>query len=117
MRALVDWAFYRDMYGGEAIDEEAFGRFARRAAWMLDALTFGRIDKTYARSKAVKMACCAVAETLHADGDAGACVTRERLGEYEVGYGGEGATLRKRCLDAARVYLWRTGLLSMAVRG
>lgn len=116
MQALADWAFYRDVYLGDAMDEGAFDRWAARAAWMLDALTCGRIDGTYAASEAVKMACCAVAETLEAaDAGPGTRISRERLGEYEAAYDGAGGTLRKSCLDAARVYLWRTGLLRMAV--
>lgn len=112
------WADYVEEYGGVAVPEAAFDRVCRRAGDWLDALTFGRIDGVYAATAAVRKACCAVCDVLYADELAGGqAVARERLDSYEVAYAaGAGESLARRALRAARVYLWRTGLLSMAVK-
>lgn len=116
--AYADWADYVDEYRGSAVPEAAFAAVCERAGAWLDALTFGRIDRVYAGTAAVRMACCAVCDVLHAHEEAGGRdVARERLDSYEIAYaGGDAAPLRARVLAAARLYLWRTGLLSQAVR-
>lgn len=116
MVAYADWGFYQGKYRGELVEEAAFGRLAERASAALDMMTYGRIDGVYGRCEAVKMACCAVADVLAEAEGRGRDIVRERLDEYEVVYGGgEVCGMKARMLAAARVYLWRTGLLSMAV--
>lgn len=114
----ADWAFYGGTYGGQAVPEADFARVAERASRALDMLTLGRIDRTYARCRAVRMACCAVCDVLwEAQGDGGRVVRREKLDGYEVEYGaGDDDRLGRRIFTAARAYLWRTGLLSLYVR-
>lgn len=111
----VDWDFYVGEYLGEIVEEEAFARLAERASRALDMLTFGRIDRTYAECGAVKMACCAVCDVLAGAGERD--IVREKLDAYEVQFDAAraGVSLKRQALDAARAYLWRTGLLAMAV--
>lgn len=111
------WALYKTLYGGDVVPEENFVRYAGEASRWLDMLAFGRIDAAYAQSEMVQMACCAAADVLwDAAQDGGQAVARERLDNYEVAYAGGRARLRTRVLDAVRPYLWRTGLLAMAVQ-
>lgn len=113
------WADYVGRYHGAAVPQADFERLARQASGVLDVLTFGRIDNTYAKQAGVVMAACAVCEVLWAHEQMGGqVISRERLDDYEVAYAqGGGVSLKRRLLDAARVYLWQTGLLSMAVKG
>lgn len=115
-RVEVSWEFYVEVYHGCVVEEADFARLMGRAVRVLDALTFGRIDRVYAACEDVKLACCAVMEVLaEEEAHGGQVVSRERLDAYEVAYQAEaGRSLKRRCLDAAGVYLWRTGLLSAA---
>lgn len=112
----ADFTFYEQDYFGEKVPRRQFARMAARASRWLDMLTFGRIDGVYAGCVDVRMACCAMADVLYDAQERR--IARERLDAYEVAYergeDGEG-TLAARLLEAARVYLWRTGLLSLAV--
>lgn len=114
----ADWVFYEAGFLGVVVPQEAFERVAARASRWLDMLTFGRIDAVYGACDAVRMACCAVCEVLYAaEEDGGRVVSRERLDTAEVAYAQtETVSMKRRVLEAARVYLWPTGLLSMAVK-
>lgn len=112
----ADYAFYQEVYQGEAVPAESYPRIAARASRCLDGLTFGRIDRVYAGCADVKMACCQMADVLWEQEEAQEEVARERLDAYEVAYvQREMASLKKRLTDAAQTHLWRTGLLSLAV--
>lgn len=113
----ADYAYYRAEYGGGQVPEDAYPFIGRQASRVLDALTFGRIYGPYAASDEVRMACCAVAEVLYdARESGGREVARERLDAMEVAYAAGAPGIHRQCLDAARLYLWRTGLLSLCVR-
>lgn len=114
----ASWGFYQSVYRGGRIPQAEFDALARQAGWLLDRLTYGRIDRTWAARDCVRLACCAVCDVLHEDmRRGGPGVVREKLDAYEVMYAPEGpqASLVRRALDAARTHLWRTGLLSCAV--
>ena len=60
----VTYAFYRDEYGGEAIDPADWGWYAKRAAGYLAALS-AKCAVTPLYEGAEQMAACAVAEEMH----------------------------------------------------
>lgn len=112
----ADYDYYQTKYLGEWVPQGAFGRLAREASRILDELTFGRISPAYARQECVQMACCAMVDVLHKAREDQRRVLREKLDGYEVAYEpGEGKALGRQLLEAARTYLWQTGLLSLAV--
>ena len=61
----ADYAFYTDVYGGSGIPEEDWPRLSARADVVIDALTYGRLQRGWEVTDAVRMACCSVAEELN----------------------------------------------------
>lgn len=132
----VDYYFYTDFYAGGLIPPEAFDRVIKRAEDFVDYYTGGKAAKTTdaATERAVKMACCAVAEQYYiADtakqaaaqslkaASAGGEIQSETVGSYSVTRrsGGDSAKAmlaaaaetRTAAAEAARQYLAGTGLL------
>lgn len=119
MAAYVDWAFYTNDYRGTALSEADFARLAKRASEEIDYMTFNRAQSAKgACLTAVKMATCAVAETLHTIDQSGgvtaAGITSERVGGHSVTYADASKTTHDRgvlMLNAACRHLEWTGLL------
>ena len=59
---MPDFAFYREVFGGVALEEDAFLRCARRAAEQLDR--FRRCYQVTGDEHAQRMAVCAMAEAM-----------------------------------------------------
>ena len=82
---MADYAFYTDVYFGEQIPEKAFSGMARQAQAYLERLQ--RIYRvTVSGEDSLKMAICAVAETLYAHGKRRGGVTAATVGEVSVRY-------------------------------
>ena len=119
MAAYVDWEFYANEYSGIVLSEADFPRLAKRASEEIDYMTFNRAQCAEgARLTAVKMATCAVAETLHtieqSGGVTAAGITSERVGGHSVTYADASKTTHDRgvlMLNAACRHLEWTGLL------
>ena len=102
---MIDYDFYVNSYLGSVIPEKAFPALARRSA---DALA--EINRRYqvrnADKVSEKMALCAIAETLYSLADRKTGVKAATVGGVSVQYEDSSASgIRKRVLDAARIYL------------
>lgn len=116
MAAYVDYSYYTTVYLGAAIASTDFPRLALIASAHIDNLTYNRAAGviTAATDTAtidkIKMATCAVAETLHQLEATGGAVQSESVGNASVSYfapKSEGA----RIAEAAKLYLGLTGLM------
>lgn len=136
--AYADYTFYWVEYAGRSIGEKDFPRLAIRASTFLDLCTMGRAASR-ANMKAVKMACCAVAEayqsvesaqvlaslslspgsseTLASDGE----LQSESVGSWSKSFRSRGSSAsdalkaesaaKEMLWDTAKQYLAGTGLL------
>lgn len=104
---MADYAFYRDIYLGAAIPEKAFTGMASRAREALNR--FQRIYRVEVSGEAsLKMAICAMAESLYAASKRRGGVTAAAIGEASVHYeSGESADrqLRRELYEKASIYL------------
>lgn len=60
----ADFEYYCVSFGGTAIREKDYFKFAVQADAFIDRLTFGRLQQGWEVDSAVKMAACALAEEL-----------------------------------------------------
>lgn len=116
MAAYVDYSYYTTVYLGAAIASAGFPRLARIASVHIDNLTYNRAAPIVtaatdtATIEKIKMATCAVAETLQELESSGGAVQSESVGQASVSYfapKSEGA----RIAEAAKLYLGLTGLM------
>lgn len=119
MATYVDYTYYTDTYLGTAIASADFAAWALRASATIDRLTFNRAaaiitaDTDATKVTAIKMATCAVAETLQSQaGTPDGTIASESVGRHSVTYV-EGSTKSKERAqsDAANLYLASTGLM------
>lgn len=133
--AYADFSYYKDIFMGDAIAEEAFPRYAMQASRFLDYITLQKAQGA-GDIPALKDACCALAEQYQlmdsirraqAKGlaasaeNAGKELKSEAVGPWSKSYtsGGESAVgvtslyedLNKSLGDIAQQYLAHTGLL------
>ena len=130
----ADYAFYKKTYGGIALSEEDFARFAARASAFLDYYTRGRAEHN-AGLVPLKLACCAVAECerniekaqmaaqsgLDIAAELSTELKSETVGSWSQSYqsGTEKAMAAAEAIDAAKTdrvkaayaYLAHTGIL------
>jgi len=124
MAAFIDLAYYTGTYKGVAIPTDSFYRYADKATASVELHTFDRAgiiidaDTDTATIDKIKMATCAVAETLyHSDQQASGAsgnVASERVGDHSVNYAVSQdslLTLDAKVSNAMREYLAFTGLL------
>jgi hypothetical protein len=123
MAAYVDFTYYTGTYGGTAIASTDFTRLANRATVAIDLVTFAQAAAviTAATDTAtidkIKMATCAVAEEyqrLDVVNGGSKEIASEKVGTYSVTYvaGADDAkSMMGKLADAARLYLWNTGLM------
>lgn len=118
--------YYRDVYHGSAIDEDAFPALAREASLFIDQLTYNRLNQGWKVTDAVKMATCAVAEGIQEYKDARKAaktatgVKSETVGSWSVAYQDPGIireALDSALSDAAAPYLIYTGLMDRSAGG
>ena len=126
----VSYDFYKQTFGG-AIPEADFSKVEAKAEAVIGYLTYINGDIFAKEDNRVKLAVCAAAEVVHyhnnqasANGNQAAGVKSETNDGYSVTYiteGQDGQTaeelLRKKILEAARVYLLPTGWLSRSLKG
>lgn len=104
---MADYAFYTDVYFGSAIPEKAFTGMAARAREILSR--FQRIYRVEVLGEdSLKMAICAMAESLYAHSKRRGGVTAATVGEASVRYeNGERADkqLSRELYEKASIYL------------
>ena len=104
---MADYAFYTDVYLGNRIPEKAFSGMAQRAGEIL--ARFQRIYQvTVPGEDSLRMAICAMAESLYAHAKHQGSVTSASVGEVSVHYeSGERAEkqLRRELYEKASIYL------------
>ena len=107
MMPMADFAFYTDVYMGELIPEKAFPGMALRASEYLQ-----RLQRIYRVSvpgeESLKMAVCAVAESLYAASKRRGGVTAATVGQVSVRYEGSDRadkTLQRELYEKASIYL------------
>lgn len=104
---MADYDFYVNTYLGSAIPEKAFAGLAAQAGAVLER--FRRIYRVEASGEdSVKMAVCAMAETLYAYRKRSSGVTAETVGGVSVRYeNGETAdkSLARELYRKAAIYL------------
>ena len=104
---MADYAFYTDVYFGCAIPEKAFAGMALRAGEILSR--FQRIYQVSVPGEdSLKMAICAMAESLYAHSKRRGGVTGATVGETSVRYeSGERADkqLNRELYEKASIYL------------
>lgn len=120
----ADFEYYRDVYHGSAIDEDAFPALAREASLFIDQLTFNRLNQGWAVTDVVKMATCAVAEAVKTNEAARRATTAaagkksESVGSWNVSYQSAAeisAAVNDAVTEAATPYLIYTGLMDRVV--
>lgn len=104
---MADYAFYTDIYFGSAIPEKAFPGMALRAR---EALTrFQNIYMVEASGEdSLKMAICAMAESIYAASKRRGGLTSASVGEVSVRYEGaeaSGKSLQRELYEKASIYL------------
>lgn len=123
MATYVDYEFYQDTYGGTAIASADFHALAVRASYMIDHLTFGRAaenidDEEY--TEQIKLATCAVADTIQDINDKAGQIVSEKVGPHSVTYTPTPTSSlsdEARMSLAAKRYLAATGLMYRGFRG
>lgn len=113
---FADYEYYTETYHGSAVAEADFDRLALRASQHVDALTFDRAgavieaNEDAALIDRIKMATCAVADTLYELEQAGGAVQSERVGNVSVTYVNQQSEAA-RIAGAAKLHLGTTGLM------
>ena len=90
---MVDYNYYTANYGGFLIPGEKFAYYEGKAAAYVDAVTFGRVDKTNIPTE-VKDAVCDAAECCFRAFESKAVsegISSEKVGDYQVSYTGSSA--------------------------
>jgi len=121
MDAFIDYLYYLNN-GGSSIPESEFDRYAVRASYQVDFLTFNRADAIVTAGTntqvidRIKRATVAVADVMKACSvnQANLGVQSEKVGDHSVQYRG-GGELRSQETQAVssvvEMYLSHTGLL------
>lgn len=119
MAAYVDFAYYSDVYFGNAVALENFNRLAVNASSRIDQLTFDRAapvivaDTDEDLIDKIKMATCAVIDEIqkwNSIGEFGR-VKQESVGQHSVTYMDDKTTYYDGTRTAAKQHLGTTGLM------
>ena len=120
----ADFAFYRDVYKGTAVNEDAFAALERQASLFIDRITFNRLHQGRSVTDTVKTAACAVVDALKEHEAArqetatAAGIKSENTDGYSVTYQSSEdirTAIESAMLDAARPYLIYTGLMDRSI--
>lgn len=114
------YEYYTENYGGTALTESEFPKYAKRASAEIDHVTFGRISNMTEEEipEAVRDAMCDVAERLHHYETAeGSTVASENNDGYSISYRDTGTidTQKHEIWSTIRTYLAVTGLMFRGV--
>lgn len=120
----ADYEYYSRTYFGRNIAPEDWPRAARMADAFIDKLTFNRLRTGWEVTDAVRNACCAVADEMHAQEEYSRAVCAAASGirsENNDGYSASfsaysetQASMNARLLEAAELYLSTTDPLRYA---
>ena len=117
---ISNYAFYRDVYLGTVLSEDAFPRYAREADSWLDQLTYGKYassDLSEEVLRKVKFSECSLAElclSMATDAASNPSIEKETVGSHSVTYRGSTDSISgwsARIRETASRYLMTTGLL------
>ena len=117
---ISNYAFYRDVYLGSVLSEDAFPRYAREADSWLDQMTYGKYASSDLSEEVllkVKFAECSLAElclSMAADAASNPSIEKETVGSHSVIYRGSTDSTSgwsARIRETASRYLMTTGLL------
>lgn len=119
MIEYADREFYEKMFHGKVIPENAFPGMILKASIFIKFITFSRADNMVQIPEEVKLATCAVAETMYLDEQSKDVNGRELASENNDGYSvsfvtsqsDSVGTVEYRCKKAAYPYLAHTGLM------
>lgn len=112
--AYADYAYYTGTYKGKVIPSSAFDTLAMRATAYLDMISYGETTAQLADyTDAIKNAMCAVAEDMLLNPETGRGITSESVAGNSVSY--DNAKRSGLRFQAAKLYLWNTGLLYSGV--
>lgn len=104
---MADFAFYTDIYFGSAIPEKAFPGMAQQAKTVLER--FQRIYQVEVPGEdSLKMAICAMAESLYAHSRRRGGLIAANAGEVSVRYEESGSAdrqLQRELYEKASIYL------------
>ena len=104
---MADYGFYKDVYIGDLIPEKAFPGMALRAQEYLQRLQ-RRYRVTVPGEESLKMAVCAVAETIPAHSKRRGGVSAASVGQVSVHYEGSDradSLLQRELYEKASIYL------------
>lgn len=104
---MADYAFYTDIYFGSVIPEKAFPGMALRAREALER--FQNIYTVVSSGEdSLKMAICAMAESIYAASKRRGGLTSASIGEVSVRYevsADSGKSLQRELYEKASIYL------------
>lgn len=103
----ADYSFYTDVFGGTAISEKDFARYAAEGSAFIDRATFGRAAE-HADDERLKMCCCAVAENVCSAAATGGMVKQsESVGSwsYTLNSAAADKTVSSLMYDSCRHFL------------
>ena len=106
MSCGVDFAFYRQVYGGTSLREDTFPEAAARAADVLHG--YARSYRVTGSEEDKAKAICAMAEAYYAASKRRSGVTAASVGEVSVHYGSSESadkTLQRQLYEKASIYL------------
>ncbi len=116
----ADWTFYSETYFGTDITSAAFPQLALRASAVIDRITFDRAsaiiedDEDEDTIELIQLATCAIADVMQSQSTIDKEVSSETVGNHSVTYvvnKDMEKTNTEKQVDAARLYLWNTGLM------
>jgi len=112
--AYADYDFYKTKFLGDVIPQSSFPKVSQRASEYLNAITLGKATKQLSEyENEIQMATCAVAEDYYLNSDNDKHIISESVGGHSVTY--DRAITSKTKMNAAKMYLWDTGLLYTGV--
>ncbi|MEG0904450.1 MAG: hypothetical protein RSD97_09665 [Lachnospiraceae bacterium] len=105
----VEYAFYKDVYGGNKVPMDHWRRISIKAKASLALYTFNRLKEPYGDN--VRYALCEMADTIYYDENIGTKTSENNDGlsaSYDVS-----KTIGDKLYKIASVYLMHTGIMSM----
>lgn len=120
MTVYADYEFYSTDYLGTEITSTAFPQLALRASAVIDRITFDRAsaiiedDEDEDTIELIQLATCAIADVMQSQSTIEKEVSSEKVGNHSVTYvvnKDMEKTNTEKQVDAARLYLWNTGLM------
>lgn len=118
MTSLVDYNYYKDIYGGVLVTHTSFERISLQASYMINNLTMGRAEKSTEYVEEIKLATCGIIDKMQEVENAGGVVISETVGKISKTFSTASKDVAENKLyyRVALIYLANTGLLYRGVR-